>query len=76
METPISGLELQDLAIDCGGGDVELFGGAADRSDTGDLIEIAQNDRVHGGGELGDAEKAAPITNFRASQQCPTSTIQ
>jgi len=34
-------LQFEDLAIDRRGGDIELFGGAADRPDARDLIEIA-----------------------------------
>jgi len=39
--------ELQNLAIDRRRSDIELFGGPPDRPDAGDLVQIAQNDRMH-----------------------------
>ncbi len=41
-------LQLEDLPVDGGSGDVELFGGALDRAGAGDLIDIAQRRRNEG----------------------------
>jgi hypothetical protein len=57
------GLEPEELAVDRGGGDVEALGRAPDRAGSGGLVQITQDNRMHGGVQSG-------ITWCRKSSTC------